>query len=499
MLMVLSRAARMGRAGRLPAGRRAFPLTVSMTVLVTAGVLMATTGLPGCASRTDRDAEFTALASRYLDGMFERDPVWATALGDHRFDGTWPDFTRAGIADELAFHHAYLDSVSALSPDRLNDVNAVDHAILSDAIAARIFALSELREAFWNPLLYNTGDGIYALLARDFAPLPDRLASVRARLEGLPALLAAARENLQEPPRIFTETAITQNRGTIRLILDDLQPHLEQVPHLRDEMVTARSAAIAALEEHGRWLEDELLPRSTGDFRLGPDLWRKKLRYSLASDLDPDALLARAEQDLADTRAQMRAVAEPLYREYFPEEDDPAAFDDQTVIGRVLERIADDHPSDETIVEQAARDLAALADFVRQRELVTVPDKPVSLIVMPEHQRGVWIAYCDSPGPLEQSGHTFYAIAPTPADWSPERKESFYREYNDAMLQVLTVHEAMPGHYLQIAHANDFEAPTPLRAIFSSGTFVEGWATYAEQLMVEAGWGGPGRILPTGR
>jgi len=157
----------------------------------------------------------------------------------------------------------------------------------------------------------------------------------------------------------------------------------------------------------------------------------------------------------------------------------------------VLARLADDHPTNETIVPQAREGLEKIREFVRKNKLVDVPDDPVEIIVMPEHQRGFAIGYCDSPGPLEENGTTFYAISPTPRDWTAERAETFFREYNDYMLENLTIHEAMPGHYLQIAHANKFKASTPLRAIFSSGTFVEGWATYAEQLMVEAGYAGP--------
>jgi hypothetical protein len=146
----------------------------------------------------------------------------------------------------------------------------------------------------------------------------------------------------------------------------------------------------------------------------------------------------------------------------------------------VLDALAEDRPTSETIVQQARGDLARLTAFVREQDLVRVPEEPVEIIVMPEHQRGMWIAYCDSPGPLEPHLPTFYAIAPTPADWSAERAASFYREYNDYMLQDLTVHEAMPGHYLQINHGNRFQGSTPVRAVFYSGTFVEGWATYAE-------------------
>jgi len=161
------------------------------------------------------------------------------------------------------------------------------------------------------------------------------------------------------------------------------------------------------------------------------------------------------------------------------------------VIRRVLDRLADSHPTNETIVEMAKERLGSCSVFVLEHNLVRVPDEPIELIVMPEFQRGVAVAYCDAPGPLETEGRTFFAISPTPAGWPEERVESFFREYNDFMIDDLTIHEAMPGHYLQLAHANRFQAPTMVRAVFSSGPFVEGWATYAEQLMVESGYGGP--------
>ena len=156
----------------------------------------------------------------------------------------------------------------------------------------------------------------------------------------------------------------------------------------------------------------------------------------------------------------------------------------------MLDKLAEQHPDDDTIVGYAQKIVGEATDFVRQHDLVTVPDKPLKVIVMPEFKRGQGIAYCDSPGPLEKNGETFFACEPTPKDWTKERKESFYREYNNYMVRDLTVHEAMPGHYLQLAHANEFRAPTLVRAIFQSGTFIEGWAVYTEQMMAEAGYGG---------
>ncbi|MBC8423177.1 DUF885 domain-containing protein, partial [bacterium] len=288
-----------------------------------------------------------------------------------------------------------------------------------------------------------------------------------------------------------TETAIGQNHGTISLILDDLQPFLDEAPDMRGEFVGPRARAIAALEEFGRWLEDDLLPRSNGEFRVGRDLFETKLRMTLESDLTLDEIRKSALSDLDETRDTMYELALPLYRTYYPERAGAADLPLDEVVGEVLDRLADAHPEADTIVEQARGNLADCTAFVAEHDLVTLPDDAVEIIVMPEYQRGFAIAYCDAPGALAENEKTFYSISPPPADWIEERKTSYFREYNDHMLINLTVHEAMPGHYLQLAHSNRFASTTPVRALFSSGVFVEGWATYAEQLMADRDFGGP--------
>ena len=459
----------------------------SITVLILGAVLLGA----GCSSGPSADDRFVVLAGNYLDRMLELNPEWATSLGDHRFDDRISDMTEAGFRARVDFNRAYLDTLAGIDAGRLSQANRIDYEILMEQCETVIFMITEVQEYKWNPTMYNPGDGIYNLLARDYAPLPERLAAVKSRLLEIPHLLEAARSNLDNPPAIMTVTAIKQNPGVINLIMDGLQPYLDQAPGMKDELTTARSRAIAALDHYGRWLESDLLPRSNGNFRLGKDLWRAKLKFALSSDLTPADILADAERDLAATREQMYEIALPLFREYFGGHVDDTSPGQDAVIRRVLSRLADDHPTNETIVPQAREGLERITGFVRKNKLVDVPDDPVEIIVMPEHQRGIAIGYCNSPGPLEEKGTTFYAISPTPRDWTAARAETFYREYNDYMLENLTIHEAMPGHYLQIAHANKFKGSTPLRAILSSGTFVEGWATYAEQLMVAAGYGGP--------
>lgn len=447
--------------------------------------------IPSCSPPTE-DQKFEALARNHIEAVLAMNPQWATSLGDHRYDHLLNDYSKEGVEKDRRFVSAYLDSLTRIDYALLSTANNVDYRIMRTNLEYWLYQLDSLRDYEWNPLNYNIGGAMYSLLARDFAPLRERLMNVRERMKGIPVVLAAARTNLRNPPRVHTETAILQNPGTIALVRDQLNEFLEQAPELKDAFAPVQAEAVNALEHYGAWLKDTLLPRSTGEFRLGDSKFRRKLYFALESDLSKEEILRRAEADLKQTQETMYETALPLYRKFHPNvRDERRLRDRKSVIKAVLDRLAEDRPTNETIVDLARTYTESITEFTRNNNIVTVPEEPIRIIVMPEFQRGVAVAYCDAPGPLEKSGETFYAISPTPADWSAQRVESFYREYNNYMLQNLTIHEATPGHYLQLAHSNKFRAPTLIRAIFYSGTFVEGWATYAEQLMVEMGYGGP--------
>jgi uncharacterized protein (DUF885 family) len=438
------------------------------------------------------DKDFVTVANAYVEDMLKANPETATALGDHRYDAQLTDRSASAIAAQTQMNKNYLTKLAAIDPKALSQTNQIDYEILKSNLERGVFESEELKEQEWNPIYYNMGSAIYSLIARDFAPLDQRLASLKGRLEQIPNVIAAAKANLKNPPEMHTKTAIQQNQGNIGLIKNDLDQFVKQSPKMEKELAPARAAAVAALEEYGQWLEKDLLPRSTGDFRLGDALWRKKLRFSLDSDLSKEEIYTRAQADLKATQEAMYATALPLFKSYFPEEKDEAKLKDVKYVNKaVLDHIALSHPTNADIVEKAKAALAEATQFVRDKKLVTVPKEPVKVIVMPEFQRGVAVAYCEAPGPLEPHADTFFSIAPTPKDWTPERTESFFKEYNDKMLLNLTVHEAMPGHYLQGAHSNQFQAPTLVRAIFSSGLFAEGWAVYGEKMMADAGFGGP--------
>jgi uncharacterized protein (DUF885 family) len=435
------------------------------------------------------------LAEDYLDDLARRHPDTATELGDHRFDDQLPDRRAAALDAERRGLDAFAARLTAIDPAGLDRELRVDAAVLGNDVARRLFEIEELREHTWNPLLANPGQAIYTLLARDYAPLPDRLRSLAGRLAAVPDSLAAARAELGQMPKVHLETAIAQFGGTIGLVTEEVNAALRQAASGGSadhgsasaeaaQVESARPAALAALAEHRDWLSARLAgddPAAGGagfaDPRLGRDLFARKLSLTLSAASDADAILARATGDLERVTDEITEVAAALGGT--PRE--------------VLDRLGAAAPDEATILAFCADALAAQTAFVREHDLVTLYDDPVEVIDMPEINRGVAVAYCDPPGALEPvPGATFIAVSPTPKDWTAERVASFYREYNRHMVHNLMVHEAMPGHYLQLAHSRRFTGASALRAALWSGPFVEGWAVYAEELMTRHGYPGEG-------
>ena len=442
---------------------------------------------------TPQDDVFQKVAHDYIEQFLRANPEDATELGDHRFDGQLTDYSTEARAKELATQTEFRNKLNAIDGSQLTGANNIDFRILKENIDYQIFQAEELKQAEWNPLVYmqSLANSLYLLVARDFAPPEQRIQNLRRRMEAIPRVVAQAKANLQHPPSIYTETAVEQTQGAINLVREGLAPLLGRTPQMKKDIAPIQEKTAAALEDYKKWLQKDLLPRSDGNFRLGAEKFRKKLRFALASDLSMEEIMERAQADLKQTQTAIYETALPLYKKYFSNADSATLSDKHKVTAAVLDKLAEQHPDDATVVGYAKEVVGEATSFVRSHNLVAIPDTPLDVVAMPEFKRGVAIAYCDSPGPLDKTGKTFFAVAPTPKDWSKERKESFFREYNNYMIRDLTVHEAMPGHYLQLAHANEFSAPTLVRAIFRSGTFIEGWAVYCEQMMAEQGYGGP--------
>jgi len=440
------------------------------------------------------DQEFEDLAAQFISDLPAFSPIAATWFGDHSADAMLDQVDADARAGLRTAYLQYRKALAAIDRDTLSRQNQVDYELLKSEIEYRLWSLETLREWAWNPLFYVNGAGsaIYNLVARDFAPLEQRLTSVASRLEQFPRYLEQARNSLDpvRVPKIHAETAVAQNLGVVSIIENMIVPDLGALsPATRARLEAAIETARDALAAQQNWLEEELLPRAAGDFRIGAELFDRKLKFALDSSLSRKEIQARAEAEYESLRNRMYEVSKQVYVTRYPHTafpDNPDEAYKQAIIRAALEEAYKALPPRDGIVAVARQQLQQATDFVVEHNIVTMPDEPVEIIVMPEFQRGVSVAYLDAPGPLDKGQDTFYAVAPLPEDWTEEQVQSFLREYNELSIQVLTVHEGVPGHYLQLALSNRY--PSALRGVLQSGPMIEGWAEYAERVMIEAGY-----------
>lgn len=440
------------------------------------------------------DAAFADLSKRALGGWLQLSPVSATQIGEHKYDGELDDLSAAGRQKGLAFSKKILAELDATDTAALSRENQVDAAILRNQLQYDIWTAETLQSWAWDPQVYNNvaGGAIYGLMAREFAPLPERLKSATARMQKIPALLAQARENLDPArvPKVHAETVAKQNAGILSIVDTFITPNLKDLPEAdRAQAEAAIDGLKKAVAEHQAWLDKTLVPNAKGDFRIGQTLYDQKLQFALLSSLSRADIKQRAEGELKRVREEMYGIARTVLKDKsgapaLPET--PTADEQQKAIEAALELAYAERPARDKVVPDAEAALAQATEFVRQHDLVTLPDAPVEIIEMPEFQRGVAVAYCDSPGPLDKHLKTFYAVSPIPDEWDQKQVDSFLREYNSRMIHLLSIHEGTPGHYLEGWHSAKF--PSTLRAVLRSGMFAEGWAVYTEKMMADAGY-----------
>lgn len=436
---------------------------------------------------TPADARFADLAKRFLDRLLLASPIRATTLGDHRNDHRVDDVSAAGRARELAASKVLLKEAQAIPARELSPENQVDLAILKNNLAFGIWSTEVLQDWAWDPQIYNdlAGSALYGLMAREFAPAPVRLRAAIARMEALPAFLAQARNELQPArvPPTHARTVARQNAGLMSIVDSMILPKAGELPAAEQARLRAAADKLrAASAEHQAWLDKTLVPQAKGDFRLGARLYDEKLAFALNSPLDRAEIRRRADAALKATRARMHEVSKGVLTARgmaVPEGE-------QAAIEAALELVYADRAARDKLVETSRAALDQATRFTREKDLVTLPDAPVQVILMPEFQRGFAVAYCDPPGPLDKHLDTFYAVSPIPDDWTDEQAQSFLREYNIFGIHDVAIHEGVPGHYTQLWHGN--KHPSVLRAVLWSGPFVEGWAVYAEEMMADAGY-----------
>src|SRR5437870_12837176 len=359
-----------------------------MKIVITAGVLLSLSMLSAAA--TTQDDEFQKIAHDYIEQYLRSNPEDATELGDHRFDGHLTDYSPEARAKDLATQKEFRDRLNTIDGSQLTGANNIDFRVLKENIDYQIFQAEELKQAEWNPLVYmqSLANSLYLLVARDFGPPEKRILNLRKRMEGIPHVIEQAKANLQHPPRVHTETAIEQTQGAINLVRVGLDPLLIRAPQMKKELAPLQEKTAAALEDYKKWLEKDLLPRSDGDFRIGADKFRKKLRFALASDLSMEEIMKRAQLDLQQTQTAIYETALPLYKKHFPQADPASLAGKKEVTAAVLDKLSEQHPDDNTIVGYAKKIVGEATDFVRSHNLVTIPDTPLDVIVMPEFKRG---------------------------------------------------------------------------------------------------------------
>lgn len=434
------------------------------------------------------DEKFDTLSSEFLRGYFQVHNVEGTRIGMHDFDSLLDDMSLTAIQLEVNRLHLFREKLTDLEPKELSKQKNIDYRILLDAIDEMLFDYQELREYEWNPLVYTEiiGNSIADLLYQNFGPLDVRLENAALRAQQVPRLLETAKANLKDAPKIHIETAIQQNKGNIDLFsVELLRAGNDRSPVLRDSLASASRVAVAALTDFGVWLEKDLLPKASRDPRLGKELFDKKLRFTIHTQLTPQQILERAESEKIRVQGDMYRLALPLFRQYFP--DNPDVSDHLSVTRKVLDRIALDHPQRQFMIDTIRRIIPELEQFVTDHDLITLdPTKPLIIRETPEYERGVAVAMCESPGPLEKNLASFYDVTPIPSEWTADQAESFLREYNSWALRDLSIHEGVPGHYVQLYYSNRF--PSIIRNVFSSDPMVEGWAVYAERMVTDAGY-----------
>jgi uncharacterized protein (DUF885 family) len=427
-------------------------------------------------------SEFVQLAERVVDSMLGSNPEIAESAGDHRLDSELVDFSATAVADVTTMLRDASDALAQVDPDELDLPEQIDLEILNSYVDRRLFEVTQVREHEWNPLRHNPGPLLFALIERSTAPVEERLTHLAKRMAAIPDAMATAHATLQDCPHVHLETAAGQFAGAAGLLRDQIPVLLATVPSMAAEVTPRADAAVVALEEMSEWLRERATEAAGRDPRLGRRLWEARLWHTLDTGMSASSVLSAAEQCVREVSDRLRRAAAEF----------AGGLENDETVRRAFAQLGTHRPDNATIVGQARECLAETTAFVGEHDLVSLVDDRCEVVELPEFARGVTVAYCDAPGPLQPAGvPTLYSIAPPPADWLPERVESFYREYNNDALRNLTVHEAMPGHFLQLAHSRRYRGSTRTRALCHSGPFIEGWAVYAEEMMADAGYGGP--------
>lgn len=447
----------------------------------------------GTVRAQNADAKLATMFQTHLDQTFQLQPLNATMLGDHRFDDRLDDLSPKARAAWLDLERARLASLTKdIRPADLSPDGRIDYDTFKEDLIRNIWLAENTRPFEEDPRVYGSyiTDSVYSLLTQSTLPKEINLKNAIARMTQISRVVATARETLRQPPRPILETAIKQNRGSIVFYekgIFELVGETPQLPALRQ----AAGPIVAALKEYQKFLETDLLTRATGDWRLGKERFARKLELEMAAGLTAGQVLAAAEAEFVRVNREMYVISRQLWSRYFPKTvlppDDEAGR--RFTIAQVIQAVSQEHGDPSALLADARATVGKIQAFIREHDILRLPDPDrCQVLEMPEFKRGNSLAYLESALPLDPAGPSVYAISPPPTDWDATRVRSFLEEYNRHMLQMLTIHEAYPGHYVQLEYAN--RTPSLIRRVLGSGAFIEGWAVYTEQMMLDQGYGG---------
>ena len=453
-------------------------------------LLMAT-----CISRFASSQEEARLAEFFksqLDATFIMRPMDATVLGDHRFDHLLDDISPQARAGWLAHARSQIDALpKQVNYDKLSRGGQIDYNILRDELQRNVWLAENTLPFEEDPRTYGIylSDSVYSLLTQSTLPKEKNLENALARMQQIPSIVATARTTIQRPPKTILETAILQNRGAISFYEKEVFQLIGETL-LLEKLKAAAAAVVVALKQHQEYLEKDVMDRADGQWRIGEGKFSRKLELVLDTGVSSDQLLADAEAEFVRVQRELYVVSRQLWSRYFPKRvlppDDEAGR--RATIAEVTLAVSQEHGTPERLVVDARETVNDIKEFIREKDILRLPDPDrCQVIEMPEFRRGNSLAYLDSALPLDPNGASYYAVSPPPSIWGSSRVQSFLEEYNRHMLKVLTIHEAYPGHYVQLEYSN--RSPSLIRRVLQSGVFIEGWAVYTEQMMLDQGYG----------
>jgi uncharacterized protein (DUF885 family) len=470
-------------SGELRMARSLFAIFTLIAVLHVASSLPAA---------ENADAKLEQFYKNYLEQVFALRPMDATRLGDHRFDNRLDDLSAAARQQWVALDRKTLKQLDEeFKAEQLSPAGRLDLEILRHDLKRGIWGAENLNPFEQDPRVYGDyiTDSVYLLLTQSTLPKETNMSNAIARMEQVPQVIAAAKQNLQNPTRATTETAIRQSAGAVSFYEQELFQIAGDTPQL-EKLKAAAAKVIESVKAYREFLEKDLLPRANGQWRLGPEKFAVKLDMDLDAGLTAEQVLKEADAEFARVHREMYVIARQLWSHYFPgvaiPPDDEIGRRDTTV--RVLQAVGREHGKPEDLASDARATVIRIKDFIRDRKILTLPDPDrCNIIEMPEFQRGNSTAFLNPAPPLDTSARSVYAVSPPPKDWTEQQVNSLLEEYNRHMLQILTIHEAYPGHYVQLEYSN--RNPSLIRRVMGSGPYIEGWAVYTEQMMLDQGYG----------